>query len=294
MTRVPVLEIGGTHVAAAVVDPEAGVVGQRLREPLDSSGTLDEVLGTVASVAARLPVGQPTGWAVAMPGPFDYERGIGDFSGADKFHALEDVDVGSELVARVGSISSCRFLNDAAAFGLGEARYGAGGGASRVFFLTLGTGLGSAFIDGDRIVDSGERVPPRGWLFLAKLDGRALEDAFSRRALTKRYLERTGRVVDVGDLAAAFHDDPDARAVLTNGYQELARGLAPWLASFEPDALVIGGSIARSWALIDELLVPQLVAEHPDLDVRPARLGDDAPMLGAAHWLRAAADPGDG
>ncbi|WP_161490216.1 ROK family protein [Tessaracoccus flavescens] len=137
-------------------------------------------------------------------------------------------------------------------------------------------------------------MPPRGWLFLAKLDGRPLEDAFSRRALTRRYRKRTGRVVDVGDLAAAFQDDPDARAVLTDGYRALARGLAPWLASFEPDALVIGGSIARSWALIDELLVPQLVAERPDLDVRPPRLGHDAPMLGAAHWRGVAADPGDG
>lgn len=287
MSYVPVLEVGGTHVAAALVDPVGGVVGERLREPLDSAGSREAVVGRLAEVARRLPLPEPARWAVAMPGPFDYERGIGDFRGADKFHALEDVDLGAALAERVDTMTGCGFLNDAAAFGLGEAQFGAGGGADRVLFVTLGTGLGSAFVDHGRVVESGDRVPPHGWLFLASLDGQPLEDAFSRRALIERYRARTGRLVDVGEIAAAVPSEPDARAVFSDAYRDLARGLAPWLDSFAPEALVLGGSIARSWGLIDEFFVPLLRESHPEIVVRGAELGDDAPMLGAAHWLSA-------
>lgn len=285
MPVVPALEIGGTHVAAALADTAAGVVGERIREPLDSAGPLEAMLEALAAVARRVPVGAPTEWAVAIPGPFDYVRGVGDFRGNDKFHALEDVDLGSALVERVATMSDCRFLNDASAFGPGEAEYGAGGGAQRVLFVTLGTGLGSAFVDGGRLVESGDRVPTNGWLYLATLDGRPLEDAFSRRALMERYRAKTGRDADVGDLALSVERDDAALAVFDEGYADLARGLAPWLDRFDPGALVLGGSIARSSGLIERFLVPRLCESHRTLAVREARLGDDAPMLGAARWL---------
>jgi len=285
MRPVPVLEVGGTHVAAALVDPVAGTVSGRRRERLDSSGTLDEIMAGLTDMAGRMPVARPVPWGVAIPGPFHYDTGVGDFAGADKFHALEGVVVGAGLVARVPGIARCHFINAAAAFGLGEARYGPSHDAQRVFFLTLGTGLGSAFVDGGRIVDSGPRVPPRGWLFHATLDGRPLEEAFSRRALIRRYEERTGRSPDVGEIAAGVLDDADAVAVFDAAYADLTRGLTPWLEAFDPQAMVVGGSIARSWELIERLFVPRLVGVLPGLAVRPAVLGDDAPMLGAARWV---------
>lgn len=273
----------GTHVSAALVDVERGLVSERRHRALDSSGSLDSIVSTLAAVAAELPVTAPTTWAVAMPGPFHYEHGIGDFRGADKFHALEDVDLRAALIERVPSMLDARFLNDAAAFGLGEAGYGAGRGADRVFVMTLGTGLGSAFVEHGRLVESGDRVPPRGWLFEATLDGRPLEDLFSRRALIERYPQRTGREQDVVDLAAAVDQDPDAHAVFDEAYADLARGLTPWLDRFAPNVLAIGGSIAQSWGLIEQFFIPRVAPSG--LVVRPTELSDDAPMLGAARWL---------
>jgi len=42
---IPVLEIGGTHVTAALVDPVAARAVARVREPLDAQGGREEILG---------------------------------------------------------------------------------------------------------------------------------------------------------------------------------------------------------------------------------------------------------
>ena len=79
MSAVPVLEIGGsTHVTAALV-AETGLVERVHRRPLHTEGDADAILSELASAAGLLSVG-PRAWGVALPGPFDYERGIGRYT----------------------------------------------------------------------------------------------------------------------------------------------------------------------------------------------------------------------
>jgi mannose-6-phosphate isomerase class I len=63
--------------------------------------------------------------------------------------------------------------------------------------------------------------------------------------------------------------------------------LAPWLLQFEPDALVIGGNIAKSASLF----LPALVAKLEKRQVRGIKISvsdlwDDAPLIGAAMYAR--------
>ena len=68
-------------------------------------------------------------WGVAIPGPFDYVRGIADFHGVGKFDALRGVDLGDVLRRTLtranGRVS---FVNDAEAFAIGEWASGAAQG----------------------------------------------------------------------------------------------------------------------------------------------------------------------
>jgi glucokinase len=50
-------------------------------------------------------------------------------------------------------------VNDAAAFGLGEWVAGAATGAGRAVAITLGTGVGSAFVDNGSVAHRGRRRP---------------------------------------------------------------------------------------------------------------------------------------
>ncbi|MCX4459511.1 hypothetical protein OG585_43050 [Streptomyces sp. NBC_01340] len=91
---VSVMEVGGTHVSAASVDIESRGLrfGGAFREALDDNGSAADILSALVRCAAHLPVRSPNRWAVALPGPFDSERGIGQYEGVGKFDALRGFD----------------------------------------------------------------------------------------------------------------------------------------------------------------------------------------------------------
>ena len=92
---IPVLEVGGTHVTAVLVTagPWDLVPGSLTTAPLDADGTAAEMLDELAAAANGLPGGHRPDWVVAVPGPFDYGRGIGLFRDVGKFDSLYGVDV---------------------------------------------------------------------------------------------------------------------------------------------------------------------------------------------------------
>ena len=88
---------------------------------------------------------------VAVPGPFDYDAGVSAMT--HKLAPLRNVDLRGELSAALGlPPQAFAFLNDAAAFLLGEWWAGAARARRRAMGVTLGTGLGSAYLDEGKIV----------------------------------------------------------------------------------------------------------------------------------------------
>ena len=296
--RVAVLEIGGTHVSAAWVDRDGWLVEELPRAGLDPAGDAEHLLTGLAAAGARLAAPAGTAWGVAMPGPFDYARGVARYTGVGKFEGLTGVDVRSALYERLperpGSIT---FVNDASAFLIGEWLIGTARGATRCAAVTLGTGIGSAFLDRGRVVDSGPDVPPEGEVYLLSHGGLPLEDWISRHALRRGYAARRGLRpddaartdqpdgIDVKEIAElARGGDPAASATFDAAFTVLGEVLGPWLERFGADQLVIGGSIAGAWDLIARPLRTGL-SRHSEcryaigLAAEPAR----APLVGAAH-----------
>ncbi len=296
---VPALEVGGTHVTAAVVDVSAGQVlgATRSRRPLGSDDPASDIVRTLLEVAAPVAAAaaRTATLGVAIPGPFDYARGIGRFEGVAKFESLAGFDVGAALRAGLaGEVAGIAFLNDADAFVLGEWAWGAAAGHRRVAGITLGTGIGSAFLDEGRIVVDGPLVPPGGSVHLLSIDGLPLEEAVSRRAMLRRArlaiedLRADADVIDVAMLARA--GDRRARRVFDEAFAALGTALAPWLARFEASVLVVGGSVAGSWDLVRPPLVGALRRAEPalaGLAVRRAAHPEDSALIGAAVHARA-------
>jgi glucokinase len=197
---------------------------------------------------------------VAMPGPFDYAAGIGRYKDVAKFDALNGVDVRAglfELLPR--RPAAILFLNDADAFGLGEWVAGALRGRDRGVAITLGTGVGSAFVDRGRIVCSGPCVPPGGNAHELTVEGRPLEEIMSTRAIVAAYASsRSGAAarLDVREIARRAHDgDVEARQAIGVACFTLGAALAPWVVRFEAQALVVGGGLTASWSLIEPPLL---------------------------------------
>lgn len=332
------LELGGTHVSAALVTVRSGRSGTptparpadigvdadvdadvevevdevevMVRRPLDAHGSARTILSGVidcaralmehtARASARAPARSGLPWGVAVPGPFDYARGIALFSGVGKFDALHGVDVRRALLDGLrGHVAELVFLNDAHAFLEGEWRAGAARGHRRCVGLTLGTGVGSAFFVDGRVRRSGAGVPPDGRIDRVVLDGRPLEHSVSRRAILARYADAkadadgevdadadvavgTGMAVDVRDICArAAAGEDRAQDVLNTTVTALGGALAPFLTAFGASLLVVGGSIAGSWDVVGPPLRAGL-ARTP-VTVLPGALAADAPLIGAA------------
>jgi glucokinase len=258
--RAPVIDVGGTHVTAAIVDTARWrtVDGTRYRTPLNSDGTAAAIVRSFAAAVLPLSDIGASVLGVSMPGPFDYDAGIGRFHGVGKFDALNGVDVGAALRSAL-PVPPTRivFVNDASAFAIGEWLAGAARGAGRVVAITLGTGVGSAFLDHGRTVSAGPSVPPGGYAHRLRIGGRPLEDVVSRRAIVAAYQSETaGQAgVDVDVIARyAGGGDAAARQVLDHAMGALGEALRPWLVRFSADVLVVGGGMAASWDLIEPAL----------------------------------------
>jgi glucokinase len=277
--RVVALDVGGTHVTAATVDVAAAEVipASRVRTELLSESGRDELLDRIRNTARAALSGNAAAAGVAVPGPFDYARGISLLE--HKLESLFDADLRSELATALTlPPENVRFVNDAEAFLVGEWWAGAAQGHERAVGITIGTGIGSAFLEGGIVVSTGERVPPDGELHRQLFRGAPVEERISRGALLARYGDESVDVVEVAQRARG--GELRAQEAFAKLASDLAEFLRPWLAAFDPSCLVVGGSIARSWDLLEKGLEP---LEAEVAVVTPPEHIDDAPLLGAAR-----------
>jgi predicted NBD/HSP70 family sugar kinase len=283
------LEIGGTHVSVGRVDVA--------RSRLDSSGLRRFSLGTQtdregllaaiskAAIDAALP--EVDRWGIATPGPFDYEEGVSQIRGLGKLDGLYGVNLRDRLARDLGLAhpERVRFLNDAQAFVLGEWWAGAAKGHRRAMGVTLGTGLGSGFVDAGEIVVSGPGLPPDARLDLVPFRSRAIEDVVSSRGIVAAF----GDGVEVAEIARSAREGDERAAAVFRGFgSALGEFLEPWLVGFAPTCLVFGGSITRAWDLFERPFREACPAAARLDRCSPADQLDGAPLLGAAlHAVRA-------
>jgi glucokinase len=274
------LDIGGTHVTVGRVQLSSATVAPGTRARLEFTSGMT-ILGRILEAATSVATPQTRRFGVAAPGPFDYEAGVSLVS--HKLPGLYGIDLRSELAAAVGLDGRhISFLNDAEAFLLGEWWAGAARGHARALGITLGTGLGSAFLEEGRFVRSGAGVPADGALYTLAFRGRPVEETISRRGLVHRYRADGGP--DVEEIASrARAGDGRAQLVFEELGADLAEFLAAPLAAFAPTCLVVGGSITRAWDLFEPTLLQRLTAFRPLVVARAVNI-DDAPLLGAAAY----------
>ncbi|SRR6266540_2499294 len=276
---VPVLEVGGSHVTAAVVSSVAWSVDVVDRSKLESQKAAEVIVEQLAAAARKLPLA--SGLAVALPGPFDYATGVAWYRGVNKFDALYGHHLGKSLRSELG-LERVMFMNDAEAFAVGEWTAGEIRGLERCVGVTIGTGVGTAFLADGLVVREGETVPPGGELYRTSYDGLPLEDSISARAILRAYFVRTGLEepeIGVKEIAErARGGSADAREVLLAAFGVLASALTPWLERFGVTKVVLGGSISGAFDIVDAVF---------DFDVAATDDTEHSALIGAAaHYLR--------
>lgn len=278
-------DVGGSHISAGLCRlPDLHLLRTAtgpLHDIASFSGFVDLLhrLGTDAAASEQ----NMDGASLAVPGPFDHEAGISLME--HKLQYLYKQNLRAALARSFGwQPSQIRFLNDAAAYLLGEIGAGAAVGAERAVGLTLGTGIGSAFAADGRHLTHGPGVPPGGEIWNYPYAGVTVEDLLSTRRLKSDYLALTGTDIEVAEIAALAPTDNHARQVFAEFGQNLGRVLRDVIAPFRPEIVVLGGGISRS----SQLFLPATEQEIHGLGfgVVPSTLLDRAPLVGAAQFWR--------
>jgi glucokinase len=242
-----VLDVGGTTLTAAVVVGDAVVdapVRDSSRQGADTASILDGFATAISDAAAG---SGATLTVVAMPAPFDYERGVSHMT--HKFAALDGVHVGAELAARTGT--EVAFINDAQSAALGV-WIELGRPRAPVAVVTLGTGIGSG------LVVDGEPVGHDALWTQPYLDG-IVEDYVSSEALRGGFHHRSGRRAGVAEIAAmaAVGDNLACETFATYG-AHLGASVAPYFAEAAVESIAVSGGITGAWEFIE----PAATAAH--------------------------------
>jgi len=297
------LDVGGTNLKGARIGAD-GEVGARLHEPIAREGG-DELLAQLARAVETLSGEHPVAAVgVGLPGIVDHRHArLQGVPNLPALAALKERDLPGELARRTHRPV---FLeNDANAAGLGEAWLGAGRGASSMLHVTLGTGVGGAFVLDGRLFRgqsgyAGEighiQIDPRGVPCGCGSVG-CLETVAGIRGWVRRAEElRASRPTRLADadlepatiVEAARGGDPAALQVVDEVARALGQALGGLLNALNLEHCVIGGGVARA----GDFLLDRIVREtrprcwpkvFEDCSFRLAGLGDDAGVVGAAR-----------
>jgi len=287
-------DIGGSHISCAAIDLVSGkIIRDTLTEKsVDNQAQSSEIIGTWAQALsaslAKVPLENVKGIGFAMPGPFDYVKGISYIRGVAKYENLYGVNVTDAIADNLGLHDGflIRFMNDASAFAVGEAWAGSASKFNRSLSITFGTGFGSAFISNRIPIVDGPEVPKLGCIYhLPYKDGIA-DDYFSTRGLLSRYKKLTGKELNgVKELASMAATDKVVADLFTDFGDNAGIFLAPWLKVFKAEILVIGGNISHAYNLFGDVFERRLKKENCFCEVAISKLKEDAALLGSAYML---------
>ena len=260
-------DIGGSHISCAAIDLVSGkIIRDTLTEKsVDNQAQSGEIIGTwtqaLSASLAKVSLENVKGIGFAMPGPFDYVKGISYIRGVAKYENLYGVNVTDAIADNLGLHDGflIRFMNDASAFAVGEAWAGSASKFNRSLSITFGTGFGSAFISNRIPIVDGPDVPKLGCIYhLPYKDGIA-DDYFSTRGLLSRYKKLTGKELNgVKELASMAETDKVVADLFTDFGDNAGIFLAPWLKVFKAEILVIGGNISHAYNLFGDVFERRL------------------------------------
>jgi glucokinase len=309
------VDIGGTKVAAGLVDP-SGEILCRNRNPMVSSDGADSGLAAVikaietASDYAASGAGAPSlirGVGICSPGPLDPNTGV--IINPPNLPCWRNFPLAAE-VAQIYRVR-VKVDNDANAAGLAETLWGSGRGYRNVFYVTIGTGIGTAIVFDGQIYHGRTGAAAEGGHMSIDYQGPrcgcgkpgcievlASGPAIARRARAKL---KDGRASSLLDLAGGKLDslscamvgqavsagDAVAREVLRETLELLSFWFGNIVDLLEPDVMIVGGGVSSMLKpflgeIRDRLPACCVNQRCQEIPLVSARYGEDAGIAGGA------------
>jgi glucokinase len=299
------VDVGATKTRVALCT-KSGIVDREVRSTPRSGGELAvaELIARIAAEKWSDKLGDVVAVGVATIGPLDIKRGrVVNTPNLP----LRNFELLEPLVRFFGK--PVLVANDAVAAAWGEAHYGDGRGYSNVVYVTLSTGVGcGVIVNGNLLIGKMGNAHEAGHIvvdFDSDLEcgcgGRGHWEAYAGGANLPRVARRlaekhrvdselsrlvlSGASIEARDVFEYYRrGDSLARLVVDLYVKATAAGLASVINAYDPEVVIIGGSVFLN--NVDVLLDPlvslveaNIVTEMPV--IKPTRLGDDVGLYGA-------------
>ena len=305
------IDIGGTKIAAGLVDPSGRVLGRARGETPDTREASDIVATAVRVAHTAL---KESGHSlddvekagVSCAGILNTPEGVMVFS--PNIPALRRTPLRDKLSQRLGC--AVRLGNDANLAALGEWHYGLNRTVSNLVYVTVSTGIGGGIVSEGKLLEGACGAAGEVGHMTIDVNGPRCpcgrtgcwESLASGRALAERTVQRIeeGETTIVGHLAggdmgkvdaqlveiAARQGDALAMEMISTTAYYVGVGLANLINLFNPEVILLGGGVTK---IGDALIGPAsriareraYVSQVCDVTIRKAMLGDDSPLLGA-------------
>ncbi|MBD8077573.1 ROK family glucokinase [Cellulosimicrobium arenosum] len=311
------VDIGGTKIAAGVVDDEGRILASTRRDTApDDVASIDQA---IAEVYQELSADHEVGaMGLAAAGFVSPDRTSVLFAPNIAWREYPLAQRVRELLPDGGGDVQIVVENDANAAGWAEFRFGVGRDATDMLMLTVGTGLGGAIISERELVrgkwgaaaEVGHmRVVPEGHYCGCGHEG-CWEQYASGTALVRdgqsAVISQPGRAARLLELCggdehkltgpqitqAAQEGDGLAVELLATLGRWIGEGAASVTALLDPELIVIGGGVGAAGDLllqpVRKAFADQLSARghRPEAQIELAEHGNEAGMVGAADLAR--------
>ncbi len=306
------VDLGGTNIAVGLVDEEKKLVKKK-SVPTGAERPAEQIVDDIAAVCralcteAGVPLSEIVSVGIATPGIANHDTGVVEYANNLPFRKLPLADM---LRERLG-VERVKIENDANAAAWGEAVAGAAQGTRNSIMITLGTGVGGGIIIDNKVYSGFNYAGGELGHIVIRVDGapcscgrhgcwEAYSSATALIRMTREKIEeceaegretlmsKAEKISGRTACDAMRQGDAAAKEVYDLYIHYLASGLATIINIFQPEVISLGGGISNEGQSLIDSLLPIVRKEQygggvvPMTDIRIARLGNDAGIIGAA------------
>lgn len=305
------VDIGGTKVAAGLITSTGTIMRSTRRPMITNKGSreaLEPIFEAIGEVISEVPQSSVSGIGMSAPGWIDSRRGV--LLNATNLPCWKDFPLADAVRSHFGLHT--RLANDAKVAALAEALWGAGSSYRNVFYVSLGTGIGTGMVLDHRLYHGRTGVAGEGGHMTIDFSGpqcgcgkRGCIEMYASgtaigRSARQRLREDVGAKSRMLDIAGGNIDSVTAQTVgeaalagdaLANAVMhEAAERLAIWLGNLidllEPEIIVIGGGLGQLMGeyinhVRERLDVWGINPRRQEIPIRSALYGSEAGLMGS-------------
>jgi len=311
------IDLGGTNIAAGLVNEEYKIVAKKSIPTLAERGA-EAIAADIAKLATDICSEQAIDIkkdvaAIGIAAPGVAVRATGKVAYANNL-PFRDFPI-CKIVSEATGVTDVCVENDANAAAWGEAVAGAAKGTTHSVMITLGTGVGGGVIIDGKIFSGFNSAGAELGHAVIERNGRACScgrrgcwEAYSsatalinmtkdklaecektgRETLMTELVKKKGKVSGVTAFDAMRKGDAAGKEVVDEYLGYLACGITNMVNIFQPQVISLGGGVSNEGQSLIDAILPLIRAEQyggnfePLTDIRIAKLGNDAGIIGAA------------